>query len=322
MTKIRKPVNLLPHQVMARVQELVETQDYNIGLSNIPEAWKISKGEGVKVVVLDTGTPDHPDITLAGSKSFITGYNIDGCGHGTHVAGIIRATQGNGIGIVGIAPKCDLYTGAVLDMDGSGDIQPIVDGIMWAVDVVKADIINMSLGLDASAPDVRAMHKACDYAKAKGVTVICAAGNEFGKVGQPAKYNTVVAVAAVDDAKKHASFSNCGPEVDFATGGVNVFSTYLNKGYAKLSGTSMASPVLSGIAALILGASLSKGVKLTPDQLYDQIRKIAFDLGAGGFDSTYGWGIPVFQSATTGIEIPDTPEPPKSWWDRFMDWLF
>ena len=322
------PVNLLPHVVTARVQTLVESDEYNISLLNIPEAWKETQGEGIKVAVLDAGRPNHPDLVIAGSKSFVPGYDEDKCGHDTHVCGIIRATAGNGIGIRGIAPLCDIYAGVVLGAEGSGELDWIVKGIYWAVDEVKADIINMSLGLDASAPTVKTLLAACNYAKSKGVTVICAAGNEYGKVGQPARYNSVIAVAAVDSAEKHADFSNAGPEVDFATGGVDIFSTYLNNGYAKLSGTSMASPALTGVATLILASYKKEGVILTPDDLYEHIKGIAFDVGPKGFDNQYGWGIPFFKSKTTGQDVIDTPTAPVvtpavpviPWWRRFINW--
>ena len=135
------PVNLLPHVVTARVQTLVESDEYNISLLNIPEAWKETQGEGIKVAVLDAGRPNHPDLVIAGSKSFVPGYDEDKCGHDTHVCGIIRATAGNGLGIRGIAPLCDIYAGVVLGAEGSGELDWIVKGIYWAVDEVKADII-------------------------------------------------------------------------------------------------------------------------------------------------------------------------------------
>lgn len=322
--KVRLPVGLLPYKVVARVQALSESDNFNINLLNIPEAWVESKGEGIRVAVLDSGKPNHPDIVLSGSKSFVPGYEEDFCGHSTHVCGIIRATAGNGIGIRGIAPLCELYACAVLNGDGSGELSWIASGIYWAVDEAKVDIINMSLGLDASVPTIRTLLQACNYAKSKGVMVICAAGNEYGKVGQPARYNSVTAVAAVDSEKQHADFSNAGPEVDFATGGVDVFSTYLNKGYAKLSGTSMASPALSGLCALVLSSHKKRGKTLTPDELYDHLKRISFDVGPQGFDEMYGWGIPVFKSETTGEPVIDDPPPaaPEPWWKRWFNWLF
>jgi subtilisin len=304
---------LPPFRVTSMVSILAEVLDYNHKLMNIPAMWRSTKGAPVKVVVLDTGLPQHVDIGPAGSKSFIGGYLADQNGHSTHVGGILAAIADNGMGIAGVAPDCRDYYGAVLDGQGSGTIEAIIKGIRWAVDEIGAQVINMSLGIDASAPRLKALEDACNYANAHGCVVVAAAGNENGPVGQPAQYDSVIAVAAIDQNQKHAWFSNTGPQVDFATGGVKVYSTWLKNGYAKLDGTSMASPALAGVVALIMADHYKTAGKwLTPKEVYQRLSKIAFDVGPDGFDEEFGHGIPVFkydEAPSSGSDVPPTEEP-------------
>jgi subtilisin family serine protease len=301
------------YRVLSRVSILAETLDFNHEMMNVPAMWKSTKGAGVKVVVLDTGVPNHMDLQVQGGKSFIPGYEEDKNGHGTHVGGIIAAIANNGMGVAGIAPDCEDSYGSVLDGSGSGTIKDIIAGIRWAVDEVGAHIINMSLGIDASAPIVLELEEACDYARDQGCLVICAAGNENWNVGQPAVFDSTVAVAAVNHSKERANFSNYGPEVMFSAGGVDVYSTYLNNAYVKLSGTSMASPALAGIAALIIADDLKADKKLSPDGVIEKLKKISFDVGDDGFDELYGYGVPVFVTPTEPEqpEQPDEPEQPE-----------
>jgi subtilisin family serine protease len=302
---------MIPDTVVeSRVQILAEKQDYNHDMMNIPEMWAHTRGEGIKVAVLDTGCPKHVDLAPDGNWTAFPGYDEDANGHSTHCGGIIAAIANNNMGVAGIAPDVEAHYGAVLDASGSGDIDSIVRGIHWAVDVVGADIISMSLGISAGAPRFREMEQACDYAVSQGVAVFAAAGNESGDVGQPAIYDSVIAIAAVNNKMDHARFSNTGPEVDFAAGGVNVYSTYLNNSYAKLSGTSMACPAAAAVGALILADSKKDGIVLSPAELRAKLRKIAYDVGPGGFDETFGHGIPIFGSGGDPYEPDDTPPPP------------
>ena len=286
---------LLPeYKVQSRVGILAETVDYAHKMMNIPYMWKDTMGEGIKIAVLDSGIPNHVDLKVQGSKSFIKNYSEDFNGHATHVGGIIAAVANNGLGISGIAPEVEDIYGGVLGRDGSGSISSIIRGIDWAVEQ-GANIINMSLGIPAGVGRVKELEKACNRAVDSGVTVICAAGNEAGGVGQPAIFDSVIAVAAVNSAKDHAWFSNVGSSVDFASAGVDVYSTYLKNGYSKLSGTSMAAPAISGVAALIMSRHLKRGKSiLSPDEVRERIRKIAFDIGPEGLDDKFGHGIPIF----------------------------
>lgn len=321
---------LEPYTVKQTVAALSESVDYNHQMLNIPEMWKRNRGEGVRVAVLDTGCPQHLDLKVTAWKDFSmseTPYDVV-AGHSTHVCGIIAAMV-NGIGVRGIAPECELYCGKVLGDDGSGSIASIAEGIYWAVDVCHADVINMSLGCPPSGAQSLTLRSACAYANRKGVVVCCAAGNDAGAVNAPANLPTTIAVAAVDRNREKAYFTCHGSEVDFAAGGVDVFSTWLNNQYAKLSGTSMATPVITGVVALIIGAARANGKKLTPDEVYDRLVKIAVDVDRPGKDDFTGNGIPVFTSQCEEPERPAEPEKPTKpaakkacWLVRLLQWLF
>lgn len=277
-----------------RVGILSEIQDYNHDLMNIPQAWRNTMGGGVKVAVLDTGMPRHQDMTVEGSRSFVSGYLEDQCGHATAAGSVIAAIANNGMGVKGVAPDALDYYGAVLDKYGTGSVRAIVDGIYWAVDDLHADIINMSLGIPGEYECDRALEVACDYAYSKGVTLFAASGNTGGAVNYPAKFESVAAVAAVDRDTHVAEFSSRGPEVEFAAGGVNVYMCYRNNGYASMSGTSFACPAVAGVACLVKSMFRDKGIELTPAEVRDSLKRMAYDVGPEGRDELYGYGIPVF----------------------------
>lgn len=228
-----------------------------------PEAWAKSRGQGVKVVVIDTGLDmTHPDLAgnIKGGWNAITKTNDfnDDHGHGTHCGGNIAALD-NDIGIVGVANKADLYGVKVLDANGSGTFDDVIAGMQWAVDH-KMDVASMSLGASqgnqALADMVKAMKKA-------GVTLVAAAGNSGGSVGFPGGYPEAIAIAASDSNDQLADFSSRGPEVAFIAPGVDVYSLSKNGGYETMSGTSMATPHVAGLAALYV----SKHKGATPDQV-------------------------------------------------------
>jgi len=291
----KEEIPMIPPTVPeVKVGILSEIQDYNHELLNIPAAWKSSMGSGVKVAVLDTGMPQHPDMTVEGSSSFIPGYLADENGHGTASGSVIAAIANNGMGIRGVAPDVSDYYGAVLGKYGTGSIKSIIDGIYWAADDIKADVINMSLGIPGSYECDPELKKACDYAYEKGSLLVASAGNDGKEVNYPARFDSVVAVAAVDHKSKLASFSSRGPEVEFAAGGVDVYMCYLNGGYASMSGTSFSAPVIAGVACLIKSIFRGKGIDLTPEELRGRLKKIAYDVGPAGRDEMFGYGIPVF----------------------------
>lgn len=234
-----------------------------------------TKGEGMKVVILDTGQPVHVDLNdnIKGSQDF-TGNNdaIDRQGHSSHVHGIIGAID-NGVGVIGIAPRCDLYSGKVLDNNGlcPGDYSWIMKGLEWAIEI-NADIVNMSLGAAINPPNQ--LRQLIKTATDKGMILIAAAGNEGQKqVDFPGRFEEVIAVAAMTENGQVANYSNVGQGLDFIAPGSDVYSTYLNDGYAKLSGTSMSSPFIAGISALILAYHRTAINHTTPITNYKELQQ-------------------------------------------------
>ncbi|PNH86130.1 S8 family serine peptidase [Arthrobacter sp. AFG20] len=227
------------------------------------EAWGVTTGDGIRVAVLDTGVAsDNADISpkvvaRANFSTAVTGE--DNYGHGTHVAGIIAATKDT-TGVSGVCPGCSILDGKVINDSGSGSTSAIVNGINWAVEN-GAKVINMSLGQRTPS---QALEAAVNDAWNKGVVIVAAAGNA-GTPDQfyPAAYPNVIAVAATDNSDAKASFSTYGNWVDVAAPGVNVYSTFpkhpfvigsssgRSMGYDIASGTSMASPVVAGVAGLV-----------------------------------------------------------------------
>lgn len=227
------------------------------------EAWGVTTGEGIKVAVLDTGVAsDNADISpkvVARANFSTAATGEDNYGHGTHVAGIIAATRDTE-GVSGVCPDCSILDGKVMNDSGSGSTSTIVKGISWAVEN-GAKVINMSLGQRAPS---QALEAAVNNAWNQGVVIAAAAGNA-GTAEQfyPGAYPNVIAVAATDNNDAKASFSTYGNWVDVAAPGVNVYSTFpkhpfaigrqsgRSMGYDVASGTSMASPVVAGVAALV-----------------------------------------------------------------------
>jgi subtilisin len=229
-----------------------------------PRAWSTSEGQGAKVAVIDTGIDgDHADLQgqVAGGVNIVDPQHPDAWkddeGHGTHVSGTIAAKR-DGQGVVGVAPKARLYAVKVLDKDGNGNYDDVIAGIQWVIDH-HIPIANMSLGADQGSD---ALHAAVIAARKAGVTIVAAAGNSGGAVGYPGAYPEVLAVGASDSNDQPAVFSSRGPEVDFIAPGVDILSDKLGGGLVKLSGTSMATPHVAGLAAL----AYAEGAR-TPDAI-------------------------------------------------------
>lgn len=267
--------------------------DWNVNAVNAPEAWAAGyTGEGVLVAVVDTGVDlDHPDLASSiyvnpgeiagdgidndgnGYIDDVNGYDFaawdadpnDFGGHGTHVAGTIAAGN-NGFGATGVAHGASILPVRVLGNNGSGSTNAVAAGIRYAADM-GADIINLSLGGGYS----RAIDAAISYAKGLGSFIVAAAGNEASSVpGFPARFSAedsnVISVGAHNQSNRIAGFSNDvgrSGSVQIDAPGVGVYSTYVGGRYASLSGTSMASPHVAGVAALALSANPN----LAPEEL-------------------------------------------------------
>jgi major intracellular serine protease len=282
-------LRLIPYQVN-EVVEVVSEVPKGIEMIEAPKIWEKSKGKGITVAILDTGCDvTHADLSqrIIGGRNFTDDDNgnpnvyTDYNGHGTHVAGTIAAVQNNN-GVIGVAPEANLLILKVLDKNGSGQYDWIIKGINYAVEQ-KADIISMSLGGSLDVPE---LHQAIQNAIAHQILVVCAAGNEgdgqdsSDEFSYPASYNEVISVGAIDLQRRSSEFSNSNNEVDLVAPGEEILSTYLNGTYAKLSGTSMATPHVSGALALIKDMTNNKFERnLTEPELYAQLIKRTVPLG-------------------------------------------
>lgn len=267
--------------------------EWYIPYTQADKAWSlINQKKEIKVAVLDTGVDyTHPDlenrIDLEDGYNFVdNNYDtMDDNGHGTHISGIISAQANNGIGLVGITGNLDLkiLPVKVLDESGYGDTINIVKGIIYAVNN-GADIINLSLGVQAKSELIA---KAIDYAKSKGVFVVAAAGNDnensdnFSPAGDGA-----FTVAAMNYNYRKAYFSDYGNSIKVAAPGVQILST-VPGGYEAWDGTSMAAPIVSGIAAMIK----AENPQLSPSQMEDILDSTATDIMYQGRDQESGYGL-------------------------------
>lgn len=262
-------------------------------------------GKGIKIGILDSGIDTkHPDLQVAGGACMMNLLRIDGCknsynddnGHGTHVAGIIAA-KNNSLGVVGVAPNAQIYGVKVLNKLGDGTTSTMMAGVEWAIKN-KMDIINISI---TSPFEDDYLHRMIQRAYDSGILVVAAAGNE-GKpltgepssVQYPAKFPEVIAVSSIDESKRHGPLSSIGKEVELAAPGERIYSTYPTTiktsdevGYKTLSGTSMASPYVVGLAALYK----EKYPDMTNKHLRMLLQKNALDLGAPGRDDFFGYGL-------------------------------
>ena len=290
------------HQIAPGIDELktlAETEKEFINwaqkLLDIPEIWVETKGEGVRVAVLDTGIDqDHIDLkdAIVGSKDF-TGDGIeDRNGHGTHCAGVIAA-RANDAGFIGAAPKSELLVAKVMGNDGNGSFEWITGGINWAVEK-GAHIISMSIsGPTTSNLLYTAVHRALE----KGVFLICAAGNEGSlyqnSIGYPGRYGSVISVASHDENGNPSGFSSQGGEIDIMAPGSRIWSTYKDGGYAELSGTSMATPFVAGLSALILSKHVKDPGSKTPVENNEDLRNHLLRMAShpGYHDNKSGYGV-------------------------------
>ncbi|MFP5218498.1 MAG: S8 family serine peptidase [Actinomycetes bacterium] len=278
-----------------------------------PEGWDIAFGAGqfesaggTRVGVLDTGIDrSHVDLLdktkACATATSATGVVVNGtCSddnlHGTHVAGTIAAATNNGVGVAGVAPNAELAVFKALNSAGVGFYADIVAGVQWLSTTGGAKVINMSIG----GPQDDALDKALTDAAARGVLLIGAAGNDGDDTpNYPAFHKDVVSVASVDAAGKRSSFSNCNSDVEIAAPGTDVWSTFPGNTYGVISGTSMATPHVAGVAAMVmsekgLSASQTRSTLTSTDQ------------GNGGCNNV---GIVNLAAALGGSSTGGTTEP-------------
>lgn len=300
---------------VAMASEAGEVIDWGVKAVNAPAAWaKGITGKGVIVAVLDTGCdPDHRDLKdrIVGGKDFTSsriGWK-DFNRHGTHCAGTVGAS-GNGWGLKGVAPEYSLLVGKVLSDQGSGSVDGIARAIDWAT-INKADVISMSLGGPGSDGWIP---PALERAEAAGVIVVAAAGNEGpgqNTCGFPGQYKQTIAVAAVDSQDRTAAFSSRCPAVFTAAPGVQIQSTLPGGLFGVMSGTSMATPHVAGLAALWVQAHPEIPKKDRPAAWRKALQASCKDLPPAGRDTATGYGFPdaakLIEGGTPPVDPPVTP---------------
>lgn len=305
------------------------TLDQAAPIIGAPQVWDLGyTGKGIKVALVDSGIDgSHPDLKgrIVGWKDFAEGKTTpyDDFGHGTHCAGIIggngNASQGK---YKGIAPEVQYIGIKVLGKDGSGSLDNILAGINYAAQT-DARVISMSLG---SSTHSQAMDDAVHKAVQAGKVVVCAAGNSgpgAKTIGCPADAPDAITVGATDKSDVVASFSSRGPnrdgtvKPDVSAPGKDIVSTRatgtndgkaINTYYLSMSGTSMATPMVSGAIADLL----QKQPNLTPAQVKDIMEKTAKQLGSGVPNNDYGYGRINIQNAIRYLDGNYTPAPSPS----------
>ncbi len=308
------------------------TRQWNLRMINMPRAWSLSHGKDVVVAVLDTGVAyenydDFKQVPDLKGVKFKKGYDFvnddehanDDHGHGTHVAGTIAQATNNGEGVAGVAFEATVMPVKVLNHFGSGTSADIAEAIRFAADN-GAKVINMSLGGGAYS---QVMADAVAYARKKGVTVVCAAGNTGrGKVEYPAAYPGSVAVASVGPNGKRAPYSSYGKELDIAApggdkrqgdaGGVlqNTIDPrdYTRSVYAAYQGTSMAAPHVAAVAALLVGAGARN-----PDEVEKALFAGAKRVEDQAWSEEYGHGLLDAEASLKAMGA-GSPGFPRLWW--------
>jgi thermitase len=284
------------------------SQQYGFGRISAPTAWDTTTGSSsVVIAVVDTGVQrSHPDL----DAKIVAGYDYvsndtapdDGNGHGTHVAGTAAAETQNATGGAGTCWGCKVMPVRVLDNNGSGTLANVAKGITFAADN-GAKVINLSLGGGGTST----LQQAVDYAWGKGSFLACAAGNSntsSTSSAYPGAYANCFAVASTTSTDARSSFSNYGTWVEAAAPGSSIYSTWINSGYNTISGTSMATPHVAGLAGLLA----SQG--LTATQIRDRICSTSDKISGTGSFWTCG-RINAAAAVAGGTTTPPPPPPPS-----------
>jgi cell wall-associated protease len=289
---------------------------YQLSILKIAEAQKLAGKNKITVAIIDTGIDqNHPEL----KGLFLPSYNVINPMnqtapdvHGTHVTGILAAKKGNGIGGYGINPNVKILPIDVFDRDFVTNDYTIAQAILYAADH-GATVINMSLG--SSFPS-SVLQEAVDIAINKGVTLVAAEGNEGNDApNYPASYEGVIGVGSINKDKKLSSFSTYGASTDIVAPGEDIYAPIFDyekkSSFQTLSGTSMASPIVAGVASLLL----SKYPTLKPAQVEYILEHTATDLGEQGRDLKFGNGL-VNPTAVLKYDIKKLPAFVKDNWTK------
>lgn len=239
----------------------VESIDWGVKRVKAPEVWETTTGRDVRVGIVDTGIASmHPDLqgaVMGGFNAIDGGSWQDDNNHGTYVASVLAARR-NGIGIIGVAPEAMLYAIKVMSSDGSGYVSDVIQGCQWAL-AQKIPIVNMSLGSDYHST---ALRETMSIAASQGMSIIAASGNDGARgVMSPAREDVAVCVGASGTDDKRMSWSNYGPAM--RSNGILAPGSWIMAGtkdgqWRRVSGTSIATPHVTGIFALLLQAKHSE----------------------------------------------------------------
>jgi hypothetical protein len=275
-----------------------------------PEAWDLSQGApGAVIAILDSGVEaSHPDFAgklVAGYNTYSNSTNTaDQFGHGTEVAGAAGAITNNAVGVAGVAGSAPIMPVRVTDASGRATSASIASGIIWAADH-GARVVNLSFNGIAGNTTIRT---AAEYAYNHGTLVVAASGN--CACADPTPENPyVLSVSATDESDSLAYFSSTGAFVDLSAPGTNILTTARFGLYAADSGTSLASPIVAGVAALMFAANPA----LTPALVTQLLEATAFDPSGDGYDQSFGHGrVDAFAAVSTAagyVPPPDTTVP-------------
>ncbi len=291
---------------------VVSGSEWHLATIQAPQAWDITVGgTNTIVAVLDSGiNAAHPEFAgrILPGYDFVFNDNdpADDFGHGTAVAGTIVADGNNGMGVAGVAYGCSVLPVKVVDASGFASYSTIAQGIKYAVDH-GARVINLSIAGDSSSITLQ---NAINYAWNNNVVVVAAAGNNANTVLQyPAACEHVVAVAATEPDDSRAAFSSYGSYITLSAPGDGIWTTQrdLANPYGSWRGTSFASPIVAGVAALMASANSS----LSNTQIVSLLKQTADDIGTSGYDTSFGYGrINAFRAVSAANAEPGGGPPP------------
>lgn len=305
---------LTTYRAMGAPNDVAFDSQWHLPAIDAVSAWDRTIGTGTVVAILDTGVafedfgafrraPDLAGTAFVNGWDFVDGdaHPNDENGHGTHVASTIAATTNNSYGVASVAPGVTLMPIRVLDANGGGSDWAAAQGLRFAADH-GAHIANLSFGSDSTSG---VMADAISYARGRGVTIVAASGNGGGAVSSPATMAGVIAVGAVRYDRTRASYSNFGPTLDLVAPGGDLSVDQNHDGYGDgilqeavdpldpskfplvfRQGTSMATPQVSAVAALIHALGVT-----SPDKIEQILKATAVDLGPSGRDDQYGEGL-------------------------------